>query len=419
MPLTVFGVNHRSAPVSIRERLALPPERLGEALEQLLAEPGVEEALVLSTCNRLEVYCARSEEDPDLPLAWLERFYGVGREEYAGYLYHYPLTQAVEHLLRVAAGLDSMVLGEPQILGQLKSAYATARERGTIGRLLDRLIQHAFATAKKVRTDTAIGNSPVSVAFAAVRLAQQIFGELERRTALLIGAGETIELAARHLHDQGIERLIVANRTLERAQHLAHELNGFAITLEEIGEHLYEADVVVASTGASEAVLLKETVEQALRRRRHRPMFLVDLAVPRDIEESVAELEDVYHYTIDDLEAVVAEGLESRRAAAAQAEEIIQAEAAHFIEWLHGQDAVSTIRALRERFDSSREEVLRRARRALERGEDPRSVLEMATRQLANKLAHAPTVRLRRALADERRELLAAARELFDLEEPD
>ncbi|RME32439.1 MAG: glutamyl-tRNA reductase, partial [Gammaproteobacteria bacterium] len=229
----------------------------------------------------------------------------------------------------------------------------------------------------------------------------------------------TIELAARHLHDQGIERLIVANRTLERAQHLAHELSGFAISLDEIGEHLYEADVVVSSTGASEPVLLRETVAEALHRRRHRPMFLVDLAVPRDIEEQVAELEDVYHYTIDDLEAVVAEGLESRRAAAAQAEEIIQTEAAHFIEWLHGQDAVSTIRALRGRFEASREEVLRRARRALERGEDPASVLETATRQLANKLAHAPSVRLRQAMADERAELLDAARELFDLRDPE
>ena len=310
-----------------------------------------------------------------------------------------------------------MILGEPQILGQLKQAWRAAREAGTLGTQLGRLFQHTFAVAKQVRTDTAIGASPVSVAFAAVSLARQIFGELGDYTALLVGAGETIELAARHLEDQGIGRMVIANRTVERAHELAVRFRGYAIALDEIPDHLAEADIVISSTASPDPILHRPQVAAALRRRKHRPMFLVDIAVPRDIDPAVAELADAYLYTVDDLEDIIQDSLRSRQEAALQAEDIIEIQVDHFLEWIRSLDAVGAIRALRGRGERMREEVLGRARQMLAAGRPPQEVLEWATHTLGNKLLHAPSAALREAGASGRSGLIDAARELFRLEE--
>jgi glutamyl-tRNA reductase len=318
-------------------------------------------------------------------------------------------------MLRVASGLDSLVLGEPQILGQMKAAYSTAKQAGTLRSLLDRLFQHTFTVAKQVRTDTAIGSSPVSVAFAAVSLAKQIFADLSGQTALLIGAGETIELAARHLRESGVGRIIIANRTLERAHTLATEVNGFAIGLEDIPGHLAEADVLISSTGSTLPILGKGSVESALKQRRRRPMFMVDIAVPRDIEPEVGSLPDVYLYTVDDLQDVIQENLRSRQDAAHQAEEIIDTQVTHFMGWIRSLDAVDTIRGYREHGEALRNDELQRAQRLLAAGKDPQEVLNQLARALTNKLLHSPCANLRQAGFEGREDLLQAAQELFCL----
>jgi glutamyl-tRNA reductase len=308
-----------------------------------------------------------------------------------------------------------MVLGEPQVLGQLKDAYRIASRTGSIGQMLSRLFQHAFRVAKQVRSNTEIGAHPVSIAFAAVRLAQQIFGDLAQRTALCIGAGNTIELAARHLHENGLQRMIVANRTLERTRNLAAEFNAYAITLADVPIHLDEADIIISATASQLPILGKGAIESAIRKRRHRPMFLVDLAVPRDIEPEAGSLDDVYLYTVDDLKGVVDDNLQSRKEAALQAEEIIEIQVFQFMEWLKSLDSVATIRALRDHAYGIRHEALEAARQQLRRGDDPEAVLQQITHTLTNKLLHTPSTRLRNAGAAGRDDLLQTARELFNL----
>jgi glutamyl-tRNA reductase len=322
-------------------------------------------------------------------------------------------------VLRVASGLDSLVLGEPQILGQIKDAYAVATKAGTMGGLLDRLFQHTFSVAKQVRTDTAIGASPVSVAFAAVSLAKQIFSNFEQHTALLIGAGETIELAARHLHQNGIGRMIIANRTVENAHALAQEFGAYAIALPEIPNHLAEADLVISSTASPLPILGKGSVESALKVRKHRPMLMVDIAVPRDIEPEVADLSDVYLYTVDDLQDIIQDGLRSRQEAALQAEEIIDTEVSHFMHWLRSLNAVATIRDLRESAQTQRDEELDRALRLIASGKDPQQILTELANRLTNKLIHVPSTQLKQAGYDDRLELIEAARTLFNLKDRD
>ena len=307
MVILAVGLNHKTAPVEIRERISFGPDILVGALRSLANHAQISEGLILSTCNRTEVYCAVNADGGEAVANWLGHFHGLDQERIAPYLYTRVDRNAVSHLLRVASGLDSMVLGEPQILGQVKTAFHAASDSGTTGKLLGRMFQHAFAVAKQVRTDTAIGNSPVSVAFAAVSLARQIFSDLSEQTALLVGAGETIELAARHLHQHGVGRIVVANRTVERAHGLAAQFDGYAIALTELANHLPEADILIASTASPLPVLGKGTVERALKKRKHRPIFMVDIAVPRDIEPEVGELNDVYLYTVDDLQGVVEE----------------------------------------------------------------------------------------------------------------
>jgi glutamyl-tRNA reductase len=413
MSLFALGINHKTAPVEIREQVSIGPERVAGALQDLVAGSAVREAAILSTCNRTELYCGLNGDDGNLAVNWFRDYHHLSREDVRPYLYTYETQPTVRHVLRVASGLDSMVLGEPQILGQVKDAYRRAQQAGTIGKLLGRLFQHTFSVAKQVRTDTEIGSSPVSVAFAAVRLAQQIFDDLGEQTALLIGAGETIELAARHLHENQIGRMIVANRTLANAQRLAGEFEAYAIALSDLPAHLAEADIVISSTASKRPILDRDGVREAVRVRRHKPVLMVDIAVPRDIDPVVSELEDVYLYTVDDLQEVIAENRRSRQQAAAQAEEIIETEVSHFMGWLRAQEAVSTIRAYREAAAAAREEVLERAARFLARGGDPEEALQYLAHTLTNKLLHQPCVQMRQAGYQGRHDILEAAREVF------
>jgi glutamyl-tRNA reductase len=415
MPLLAIGLNHTTAPVNIRERLTFGPDIIVAALRGLTDLAGVREGVILSTCNRTEVYCDVEDDAQELTREWLAGFHGLAIEDISPYLYAHEGRQVVEHLLSVASGLDSLVLGEPQILGQVKSAFQTAREAGRTGKLLTRLFQHAFSTAKQVRTDTAIGDSPVSVAFAAVSLARQIFSDLSEQTALLIGAGETVELAARHLSQNGIGRIIVANRTIGRAQELASQFDAYAIGLTELPAHLAEADIVIASTASPVPVLGKGAVESALKRRRHRPMFMVDIAVPRDIEAEVGELEDVYLYTVDDLDEVIQSNLRSRQEAAEQAKDIITFQVDEFLSWMRSLDAVGLIQDYRKQAHAVRDEVLAKAQRMLDCGKSPEEALAFLAQTLTNKLLHTPSAKLREAGSNGQRELLEAANALFQL----
>ncbi len=417
MPLLAVGINHKTAPVDVRERVAFPPEHLRDALADLQGHGGAREAAILSTCNRTELYCGLDNSDSKRIIDWLGQYHSLGSRELIPYLYQYPDQLAVRHMLRVASGLDSMVLGEPQILGQVKSAYQTAAAAGTLGTLLNRLFQHTFSVAKQVRSDTDIGTSPISVAFAAVSLSKQIFGELSKQTALLIGAGETIELVIRHLHRNRIGRTIVANRTLERAHELATQFNGYAIGLEEISAHLVEADIVIASTARSGFVLERDHVASCLKQRKHRPVFMVDIAVPRNIDPAISELEDIYLYTVDDLQEVIQENLRSRQAAARQAEEIVDIQVEHFMSWMRAHDSAGTIRALRGRAEALRDEVYTRSLRQLRQGRDPTEVLQYLAATLTNKLVHAPSVSLRKAGAQGRIDVVQLIRDIYKLED--
>jgi len=416
MPLLALGLNHRTAPLALREQVSFPPERLPGALHDLAGREGVAEAAILSTCNRTDLYLNLGAGDGAPAVEWLRDYHRLGTRDLERCLYSHRADGAVRHVLRVASGLDSMVLGEPQILGQLKDAYDTARESGTVGTILGRLFQHSFQVAKRVRSDTAIGASPVSVAYAAVSLARQIFGDLARHTALLVGAGETVELAARHLARHGLGRMIVANRTWHNAHRLASEFGGFAITLDEIGAHLAEADIVLTSTAGSEPIVRRTAVEHAVRARRRRPMFIVDIAVPRDVESEVRDLRDVYLYSIDDLQEVIRSSLRSREDAAREAEVIVDAQVDCFMRWLGTRAVTDTIRAYRALAGARRDEVLARARRQLAAGTPPEDVLEYLARTLTNKLTHTPTVQIREAGADRREEIIEAARTLFDID---
>jgi glutamyl-tRNA reductase len=415
MTLLALGLNHTTAPVAIRERVTFGPDIVVAALRSLCDLPGVSEAVILSTCNRTELYCHAEEEQVDAIREWIGDFHGLMINDISSYLYQHRDDDAVNHLLAVSSGLDSLVLGEPQILGQVKAAFQTACDAGHTGKILRRLFQHAFSTAKQVRTDTAIGDSPVSVAFAAVSLARQIFSDISEQTALLIGAGETIELAARHLHQHGVGRVIVANRTVARARDLAEQIDGFAIGLTELPAHLAEADIVIASTASPLPVLGKGMVERALKARRHRPIFMVDIAVPRDIEPEVAELRDVYLYTVDDLEEVIQENLKSRQEAAEQARDIIEFQVGEFREWLGSLDAVDLIADYRANAEAARDEVLGKAQRMLEAGKPPQEVITFLANTLTNKLLHTPSAQLRNAGSAGQRELLEAANKLFQL----
>jgi glutamyl-tRNA reductase len=414
MALVAVGLNHLTAPIAFRERIAFAPEDTASALAALTAEPGVREAAILSTCNRTELYCTVEGGRETAPAEWLQRQHELTGERLGEFLYLHAEADAVRHLFRVATGLESMVLGEPQILGQVKDAYALARDAQTLRAPLERLFQNTFAVAKRVRSDTRIGANPVSVAFTAVRLAERLFADLSQASVLLIGAGETIELAARHLTEARVRRLIVANRTLENAQVLAGRFGGYAITLADLPKHLAEADVVISSTASREPVLGRDAVAAAIAQRRRKPMFLVDIAVPRDIDPAVASIEDAYLYTIDDLREVIDENLRSRREAARDAEAMIELSVEHFMGWWRALELHNPIGALRRHAEAERDEVLAKAQALLARGRPADEVLAFLANTLTNKLLHAPSANLRAAALRGDADLLRAAERLFE-----
>jgi len=414
MQLFAVGLNHHTAPLALRERVVFHVERLGEALaeaKRLLAP----EAAILSTCNRTELYLSGELEGERREAAtqWLSQYHRVELKDLMSCVYALPHEEAVRHAFRVASGLDSMVLGEPEILGQMKVAARSAEAAGTLGSVLGKLFQRSFAVAKEVRTTTQIGASRVSMAAASVKLAARIFPSLKDQKVLFIGAGEMIELCATHFAAQGPARITVANRTLERAQALAHRFNGRAIELRELAAHLHEYDIVVSCTASSLPILGKGLAERALKARRRMPMFMVDLAVPRDIEPEVAELDDVFLYTIDDLQGIVQGNLDARRSAVEQAEAIIDTQVGQFMHWMQARESVPLIRALRDQAEDARRREMERALRLLERGDDPRQVLEHLSQGITNKLMHAPTQALNEATGDERRTLAELLARLF------
>ncbi|MEZ5555944.1 glutamyl-tRNA reductase [Haliea sp.] len=422
MNLIALGINHNSAGVEVRERVAFAPEQVTEALEHACEHAGLDEVVILSTCNRTELYAivpeaSRCAEKSAQLVDWMANYHHLSREELRRAAYHYEAADALRHMVKVASGLDSMVLGEPQIFGQLKSAYAVAAEAGTIGADMGRLFQKVFALAKRVRTDTAIGENPVSVAYAAVDLAGHIFSDLSRCDALLVGAGETIELVARHLLEAGVRRIVIANRTLGRARELAQKFGAEAVLLAEIPEHLPHADIVITSTASQLPILGKGAVEQAIKVRKHRPVLMVDIAVPRDIEPQVADLPDVYLYTVDDLRDIVEQNLRSRQTEARKADQLIEAGVSEYLEELRSLAAVDSVRQYRDMAESIRELELQRALRALARGDDPQQIVAQLARGITNKLIHAPTAGLKRASAEGRQDLLAGARRLLGLDE--
>lgn len=415
MALLAFGLNHNTAPLPLRERVSIGPDSVPEALARLRSDTGAEEAAILSTCNRIEVYCSLGDAEPGGVIDWFQRQHNLSSAQFKAHAYSHPNAHAVKHVMRVASGLDSMVVGEPQVLGQLKTAYDTALQAGSIGNLLNRLFQHTFSVAKEVRTRTAVGNHPVSVAFAAVRLAQHIFGDLRDHTAILLGAGETIALTARHLHKNGLSRMIIANRSLEKAQDLAADYGAYAISLTDLPTHLAEADIIIGSTASPMPLIDLAQMQAAIQLRKHRPVFIVDMAVPRDVDPAVSELRDVYLYTVDDLREVIDENLRNRQEAALEAEEIIDTQVSSFMDWMLSRDAVSTIRALRGQAHSLQHDIVENARLRLAQGADPDELLQEVTRALTNKLIHMPTTQLRDASARGRDDLLQAVQELYDL----
>jgi glutamyl-tRNA reductase len=416
MPLTVLGVNHRTAPVDIREKVAFDRDQLGGALQELVGYPTVAEVVIVSTCNRTELYGEYRQGGVREAREWLIDYHRMpGALDEC--LYTFERDRAISHTFSVACGLDSAILGEPQILGQMKDAYRAAREAGSTGPVLNHLFQQAFSVAKLVRTDTEIGASAVSVAYAAVSLARQIFAKFSSHCALLVGAGETVELTARHLRRRGIGNMIIANRNLRKAQALAHEFKGFAIGLDDLPDHMADADIIITATASREPLIRKSDVEQALRARRRKPIFIADLAVPRDVDASVADLRDVYLYTVDDLQDVIRDNLRSRQAAARQAEQIIEAEVARFFMAQRVRDAAPTIRAVRGRAAGIRDETTRQALRLLESGRDAESVIGHLAHTLTNKLLHAPSTRLRKAGEEGDDVILDAARSLFGIDD--
>lgn len=414
MSITIIGVSHKTAPVDVREQLAIDPEQLQNTLHNLAEDTGISEVLILSTCNRTELYYNVTSEDYGDPLAWLVHQNRMDLGVLEPHLYRLNQEHAVRHALRVACGLDSMVLGEPQILGQLKQAYQAAVNQSTAGKILNRLFQHSFYVAKQIRTRTAIGENPVSVAYAAVKLGIQIHGDLSNKTALLIGAGDTITLVAHHLRSNNCADIIIANRTLEGAQKLASRVNGKAVTLNELPETLATADILISSTASRLPVITQRAVDAALKTRRGEPIFIVDLAVPRDVEPGVTELRDVYLYTVDDLNQVVGDNTRLREAAAAEAEEVINIQAQLYMDWLQTQDSTQTIVSIRANADGLKNQQLKKAHRRLAAGDDPVAVMSTLANSLVNQLLHRPTVKIREAAVDGEDEVVRIARDLLD-----
>ena len=391
MPLFALGINHQTASVSLRERIAFAPELLLDAYQQLLTQSSVLEAVIVSTCNRTEIYCHLDRDNFQQVIDWLCLFHRVEKSELIESLYCHRDEQAVRHLFRVASGLDSLVLGEPQILGQIKQAFATASQAKSVNKITNKWFQHSFSVAKRVRTETQIGANAVSVAFAAVSLAKQIFSELSQSHVLLIGAGETIELVGKYLLEHNVPNITIANRTLTRAVQLVDIFDAQAITLEEIPNHLADADIIISSTASPLPIIGKGMVERALKIRRHQPMLFIDIAVPRDIEPEVAELNDAYLYSVDDLHGIIEENKQARQEAAVEAEKIVTECVIDFSSWIESLKAVESIRLYRSKSESLRDQLLAQASLALDNGGEPEKILKELAFKLTNKLIHHPS----------------------------
>ncbi len=415
MHLLALGLNHNTAPIEVRERAAFSSDLIQQALTELTETVGASEATILSTCNRTEIYCRQEQDNRGEILSWLSGYSGLEPSILKEIVYQFPNEEAVKHAFRVASGLDSMVLGEPQILGQMKDAFQTAARVGATGKILNRLFQHTFSVAKLVRTDTNIGANAVSVAYSGVSLAKRVFTRLEDQTVLLIGAGEMIELVARHLKQNQVRHIIIANRSVKKAQTLVWEVGSEAISLAQIPDRLPEADIVVTSTASTLPILGKGAIEAALRKRKHAPMFILDLAVPRDVEAEVARLKDAYLYTVDDLKSIVDENRTMRLQASKEAENIIDFQVVKFMRWMRSLHSVPAIKSFREGLDELKQAELERALKRLENGTDPAQVVEQLARDLINKVAHHPSQVINQADIEGDASVIAAARKLFNL----
>jgi len=415
MTIRLMGVNHRTAPVELRERLAIAPESLGEAALALLGTPGVSEGMIVSTCNRVELVTSHEQTPPDV-IDFLRRYFALDADLLRPHLYEYEGTDAVRHLFRVASSLDSMVLGEPQILGQVKEAYTAARAVGAVQGSLERLLQTTFTVAKRVRTETQIGSASVSIASVAVDLAKKIFGSLEGKTVLLVGAGKMSELAARHLIRQGAHSMLIANRTFDRAVRMAQTFDGRAVRFEDLHAVADQADILITSTGAAQPIFRREHAQQFLHRRRNRPMFYIDIAVPRDVSPDVNRLEGAFVYDIDDLQSVTASHMHERSREAMQAEGIVQAEVERFANGQQTLSAVPAIVSLQQSMEELRQAELKRMRGKLQSlTAEQRSAVEALTRGLINKVLHQPLQAMKTAARDGDLRVMEAVQQIFGL----
>ncbi|MBL1353577.1 MAG: glutamyl-tRNA reductase [Zetaproteobacteria bacterium] len=420
MRICHIGLNHKTAPVELRERLAVPEKEIADILQMKITRPSIREASLLSTCNRVEMTVVTHDPDAAIALVheWFARKSGMDIEQVSPHLYSYTTDDAVRHLYAVASGLDSLVLGEPQIFGQVKASYEQALAAGTAGHILHRLYQSTFAAAKRARSETAIGKQSVNISSCAVELAKRIFDDLTGKTVMLIGAGEMAELAARHLRGNGCSQILVANRTLERAKNLAIEFEGHALTLEQLPDYLDSADIVISSTGASTYVLLPDTVKEAMEKRRGRPMFLVDIAVPRDIDPRIADIGGAYVYDIDDLQQVVQGNRDNREKESMQARSLLAEEEKNFLHWLKSLETVPLIRSVQQQTEAMRQEEWAKAQRYLKGlSPDQSEAVERFSRALMKRFLH-PTLRTLKSMPDDMEGdlLMGATRKLFDLE---
>ncbi|WP_261816866.1 glutamyl-tRNA reductase [Vibrio gallicus] len=417
MSLLTIGINHNTASVDLREKVAFSPDKMTDAMQQLQDMSEVNGSVILSTCNRTELYIDSEITSSTNIIDWLIDFHQVEGNDLKPSLYSYEGEEAVQHLMRVSCGLDSLVLGEPQILGQVKQAYSDAKDQGSVQGEFDKLFQKVFSVAKRVRTETEIGGNAVSVAYAACTLAKHIFESLRKSKVLLVGAGETIELVAKHLSDNGCTQITVANRTRERAMGLASQFDASVINLSEIPEALVDVDIVISSTASQLPIIGKGMVESALKNRRHRPILFVDIAVPRDIEAEVSELRDAYLYSVDDLQSIIDQNIEQRRAEAVRAEKIISSESSEFQSWLRSRHAVESIQDYRRSAEHTREELLQKSLQALAAGGDPQALLIELSNKLTNKLIHAPTQALKQAAQQDQMNELATLRKGLGLKD--
>jgi len=416
MPLLALGISHHTAPVEVREKVAINRPEYADRIRQLTNLEGVEEAVIIGTCNRTEIYCLCTGDAQNSLLDWIHRINDIPAGDLTSYFYRHEGRDAVRHLMRVAGGLESLVLGEPQILGQIKEAWQVALEAGGAGKVLDRLFQSTFAAAKSVRTQSGIGSHPVSVAYTAVVLARQIFGDLSAQNVVLLGAGEMIHLCGKHLIEQGIARIEIVNRSLQAAEELAEELNASATTLDRLSEVLPRADILISSTASPTPVVSRAAVKKALRKRKHRPMFLVDIAVPRDIDPEVGKLADIYLYSIDDLQQVVDENIQNRAAAAEVAGQKLDQNVETFMRWLYGIRAARSLKRIRSQSHRHEEALVERAVKRLQAGHEPEQVLRQMAGTLTNRILHEPSQRLRTAAEEQEYEILKAADWIFKSE---